>query len=452
MARPHNNAHSNGVETLAEETVVSSGEIPLSADHLWLLVRDFHATWHPAITSMEAQHDDRGGSIRAFTVEGEDTLYRERLTWFSDTDQTMAYTHLEGIAGVQDYNARLSVSSVANNQSTLTMTAELVAPTPRAAEIAAGTQSIFDDAISTIRTIANDQVGKSQVEETADSHHNDSIVSTEIRKIDGSPALAVSYRDSATTDSLCLFLHGIGGNKDNWQQQLAAVAPYTQAAALDLRGYGESELGDSQSTIEDYCDDILRVADSAGSNKLILAGLSYGAWIATSFAVRYPDRLSGLVLSGGCTGMSEASDKEREAFLRSREVPMSEGKTPADFAPDVLEVITGPNCPDAVRSELLASMQAIPSETYADALRCFTNPTQKFDFSSIFCPVLLMTGEADRLAPPGEIRQVAERIFKTASRPDVRFECLPGAGHVCNLEASGAYNAALIAYVQRIVQ
>ena len=58
--------------------------------------------------------------------------------------------------------------------------------------------------------------------------------------------------------------------------------------------------------MDGYCADILRVAKVLGARRLVLVGLSYGAWIATSFAMRHSDTLAGLVLSGGCTGMSEA--------------------------------------------------------------------------------------------------------------------------------------------------
>jgi pimeloyl-ACP methyl ester carboxylesterase len=86
-------------------------------------------------------------------------------------------------------------------------------------------------------------------------------------------------------------------------------------------------------------------------------------------------------------------------------------------------------------------MAAIPAATYRDALTCFTNPLERFDFSRLTMPVLMMTGEHDRLAPPAEIRGIAGRIWDSAPRPDVRFEVIPDAGHVCNVEQPEAYNA-----------
>ncbi|MEN9851124.1 MAG: hypothetical protein RL128_1287, partial [Pseudomonadota bacterium] len=257
-------------------------------------------------------------------------------------------------------------------------------------------------------------------------------------------------------DTLALFLHGIGGARHNWARQLAQAGHLMTACALDLRGYGDSSLGFEQSTVEDYCDDILRVMAHFSAKRLVLVGLSYGSWIATSFAMRHPEKLAGLVLSGGCTGMSEAGPEEREAFRVSREVPLNAGQVPADFAPAVVKVIAGPDAPDAIRDELLASMSAIPAATYRDALVCFTSPRERFDFARLTMPTLLMTGQHDRLAPPSEIRAVAGRILDAApqmqgARPDVQYETIPGVGHVCNVEGADAYNAALIPFLARLV-
>jgi hypothetical protein len=68
---------------------------------VWAVARDFGGAWHPWID----RHDPRGARcrrghlIRAFTVTGEDTVYREQQTYLSDSDRVLAYTHLDGIAG-----------------------------------------------------------------------------------------------------------------------------------------------------------------------------------------------------------------------------------------------------------------------------------------------------------------------------------------------------------------
>lgn len=428
---------------MAREQVHALGFSAADPAAVWAIARDFCGLWHPALATMRAERGPRGALIRAFTATGEDTLYREQLTWFSDSDRSYAYRHLEGIRGVESYNARLSVTAAERGGSVISMTASLTASPQRAAEIAEGTKAIFETGIKALAGLA-----EAEVVETPPAALP-APVAVETRMIDDLPRLAVSVTP-AKPGALVIFLHGIGGGRRNWLDQLGVVGHSAQAAALDLRGYGDSTLGPRQSTVDDYCADILRVVERLDAKRLVLVGLSYGSWIATSFAMRHPEMLAGLVLSGGCTGMSEAGPEEREAFRVSREVPMNAGQVPADFAPVVVKVLAGPDASDEIRQTLYDSMAAIPAATYRDALNCFTNPPERFDFARLTMPVLMMTGEHDRLAPPAEIRAVAGRIRDAAARPDVRFEIIPGAGHVCNVEKPGLYNRHLLTFLGRL--
>ena len=65
------------------------------------MLRDFCGAWHPAVARIWAERDGQGALIRAFTVTGEEGVYRERLTWFSDSQQSLGYARGQGIAGVE---------------------------------------------------------------------------------------------------------------------------------------------------------------------------------------------------------------------------------------------------------------------------------------------------------------------------------------------------------------
>ncbi|PSJ63983.1 alpha/beta fold hydrolase [Pseudaminobacter soli (ex Li et al. 2025)] len=421
------------------------GHCPASPEAVWAIAGDFCGHWHPGIVAIREERDERGSLIRAFTVHGEDTLYREQLTWFSDSDRSLGYTHLDGIAGIERYDARMTVSAGEGGGSVIEWTATVEAPDAvRAAAVCAGTRPVFEAGIAALSERA--QLGAATIQEGPPEP-----VATEDFSFGEQPRLSLTVtppRDGP----LCLFLHGIGGARWNWRAQLAAAGNVMRAAAVDLRGYGGSTLGANQSTIDDYCADILRIRDALGADKLVLVGLSYGSWIATSFAMRHPELLAGLVLSGGCTGMSEAGPEEREAFRVSREVPLDAGQTPADFAPAVVKVLAGPNASDEVKRQLFDSMAAIPAQTYRDALVCFTNPPERFDFSRLTMPVLMTTGEHDRLASPAEIRGVAGRILAEAPMADVRYETIADAGHVCNVEQPEAYSRILLDFLRKLPQ
>jgi len=428
---------------MPRESVHVHAHVAAEATAVWAVLRNFCGLWHPWVEGVREERDARGSLIRAFTVKGENRLYREQQTYLSDSDRVLAYTHIQGIADVDSYDARVTVTQSDAGGCFVTWTAQVSAPAARIGDICKGTRAVFEAGIAAL--------GQAVV---PDGRKGATVAPVPVfeQMIDDLPRLGLSVTPDLGDGRLCLFLHGIGGGRRNWHAQLGAAGHHIRSAAMDLRGYGDSTLGPRQSTVDDYCADILRVAEVLGAKRLVLVGLSYGSWIATSFAMRHREMLDGLVVSGGCTGMSEAGPEEREAFRVSREVPLNAGQVPADFAPTVVRMLAGPDAPDAVRAELLASMSAIPAPTYRDALICFTNPCERFDFSRLTMPVLLMTGEHDRLAPPSEIRGVAGRIWDGAARPDVRFEVIAGAGHVCNAEQPQAYNDRLCAFLAGLPQ
>ena len=426
---------------MARESVHCIGNSAASPDEIWRVVADFGVGWHPFVAWCEVETNTRGEVIRRFGAEGDEAVMIERLTYISHSDRVMSYTLVDGIEGAQRYTARLKITAN-GTESTITWHAYVDGASPRVGEIAAGTKAVFDVGIAALNAPVAPVVKRP----------NPVICKTETSVIEGTPrlALTVAPEGVSTAKTICILLHGIGGNRSNWDDQLTALGNQMPMVALDLRGYGDSTLGFSQTQIDDYFEDILVVMRQFGAEKLVLCGLSYGAWIAASFALRHPDLIAGLVLAGGCTGMSEADPDEREAFRVSREVPLDAGQTPADFADAVVEIIAGSNASSNAFQALRASMAAIPQDTYRDALNCFCNPPEKLNFAAVNFPVLLMTGEHDRLAQPSEIRAVSQR-FADVGAPFVGFEVIADAGHVCNLEQPDVVNAHLAQFFSMVL-
>ncbi len=428
---------------MAQRLVECERTICAPPDIIWQYVGDFWSDWHPAIKTSKRVVLDAGEETRVF-IGSDGNEYREQLTYFSNSDHCFQYSLTAGIEGVTAYGGSVELHGKGEASTVVKWAARMDVPEHAADAIAIGTKSIFEQGLD---WLANRElpIPKRPIAKASSV----SAAPTRRETIETQPVLSLLRAQQKETNTLVLFLHGIGGNAENWLPQLNGLGGNFNLAALDIRGYGKSALGDAASTIEDHCNDILKAMRHSGARKLILVGLSMGSWIATSFAMRYPKSLAGLVLAGGCTGMSEASSDVREGFRKSRSQPLLSGKTPADMAPEVLDTICGPQAPLEARKALQDSMASIPTATYLDALNCFCKPTEKFDFSRINCPVLMVTGEHDRLAPPAEIRAVSKRICADMQMQDMRFEVLENAGHVCNLEAPDAFNTLLADFLNR---
>ena len=109
---------------------------------------------------------------------------------------------------------------------------------------------------------------------------------------------AVAAPESGCKNAL-LFVHGSGGSQAKWTNQLAGLGQNFLTLAVDLPGHGDSE-GAPSREVQEYSDFVFDFIEQALGTKVILAGHSLGGAIAIDFALRFPDKLSGLILI--CTG------------------------------------------------------------------------------------------------------------------------------------------------------
>ena len=130
--------------------------------------------------------------------------------------------------------------------------------------------------------------------------------------VEPAPRLAVSVEGSGP---LVLFLHGIRGNRRNWNLQLPVFAQHFRAAAWDARGYGDSEDYDGPLQFDDFSSDLLRVLDFLGERKAHLVGLSMGGRIARNFALKHPQRVRTLTLANTSPGFDALTPEEVLKFV-----------------------------------------------------------------------------------------------------------------------------------------
>ena len=94
-----------------------------------------------------------------------------------------------------------------------------------------------------------------------------------------------------------VFIHGFGGQAEQWHYQMQKFAVENRVIALDLRGHGLSDKPytgyDMPQIIEDL-ETALTLLKVKG--KIVLVGHSFGGAIVTDYAFKHPDRVERLVL------------------------------------------------------------------------------------------------------------------------------------------------------------
>jgi len=233
-----------------------------------------------------------------------------------------------------------------------------------------------------------------------------------------------------------VLLHGCGLDDAqlSWAPVWPALTSHAQLLAPDLPGYGGSPLGRTAPTLEGYRRWLLAFLDAAGIKTAVLAGLSLGGAIALRTALDAPARVGGLVLLAPLRGQPTAPRRHDRLPRRLR--PTRPATRVALRHSDRLlrsTLRTLLHHPGAVTDGLAGQARALLTHPHAKAawpaLRNheagWARPRTYLTghLGAIGCPVLLLSGDHDRLVPPGDVRAAAARI------PHARFTLVADAGH-----------------------
>ncbi|MDB5351059.1 MAG: putative hydrolase or acyltransferase of alpha/beta superfamily [Planctomycetota bacterium] len=95
-----------------------------------------------------------------------------------------------------------------------------------------------------------------------------------------------------------VFQHGLGGDV-SIPCGLFSPPEGGRLISCDSRYHGETRpLGDpAKLNFDDIADDLLALLDHLGIDRVVVGGISMGAGLALNFAIRHPERTSGLILS-----------------------------------------------------------------------------------------------------------------------------------------------------------
>ena len=260
-------------------------------------------------------------------------------------------------------------------------------------------------------------------------------------RVPGAPGIAY---DTTGEGPVVVFLHGIGGNRTNWHDQLPAFADRGYCAvSWDARGYGLSDDYDGPLDFADFSHDLARLLDHLEVGRAHLVGLSMGGRILQDFFPRYPDRVATLVLCATFPGFDAALTPEKRAeFVRLRKAPLVAGKEPKDIAPVVAKTLIGPRATDAHFQRLVDSMTMLHKESYIKTIEASTLYDRSASLPDIAVPVLLVFGGGDTLALPA----VGERM--AAELPNSRLIVMPEAGHLVNIEFPEAFNEHVLGFLE----
>ena len=207
--------------------------------------------------------------------------------------------------------------------------------------------------------------------------------------------------------------------------------------APSLPGFGGTAVPRGDASMDDYADSVIAAMDAAKVDRAAVAGLSMGGYVAFALWRRHPDRVERLFLAD--TRAEADTEDARDKRLRLAALIREHGieallKTPPPWLrkgsphwDPLLKMIRG-QTPDGVAQGSIAMAN---------------RPDSRPDLPTIDVPTAVVVGEEDEITPLAMSKVISDAI------PGATLSIIPGAGHLSNLEAPTAFEAALRAWLRR---
>ncbi|MEZ2223835.1 alpha/beta fold hydrolase [Rhizobium sp. RCC_161_2] len=180
---------------------------------------------------------------------------------------------------------------------------------------------------------------------------------------------------------------------------------------VDRPGHGRSDIGGSENILPDgQADAIARLMEKRGIRKAIIVGHSFGGAIAAALAVRYPEKVVGLVFlspavypwPGGIAWYYQAARAPITGPLFSTIVALSIGLLAIDRA---TKEVFAPNSPPPGYIEKTKALQALRPIAFrhnAQEIAALSNWAEIASrrYHEIKAPTVIITGDADEIVSP----------------------------------------------------
>jgi 3-oxoadipate enol-lactonase len=232
----------------------------------------------------------------------------------------------------------------------------------------------------------------------------------------------------------------------SWGGQLRPLSATRTVVAYEARGQGSTALSLARVDLPAHVDDFAALVRALGlPTPLDLCGFSFGGRVSLAIAATRPDLVRRLVLSGvgldrGVVGRLIVGGWI--AALRTGDLEALARISLADIA--------GPTWlakhEDLVESMVTAVVQRNSFEGIRALFHATLRPPEGSPWAAstlaerVRCPVLVMGGAHDRLAPPEEVRELAVRMGG-------RHRIFADAGHTIPIEAAEAWRAAVLEHL-----
>ncbi len=237
-----------------------------------------------------------------------------------------------------------------------------------------------------------------------------------------------------------VMVHGLGGTTNVWSPIFGAIATGYRVVRMDLDGAGRTPMTGPIS-IDGLMRQVVGLMDGLGIDKAHLVGHSMGTIVCQHAGEHFPERVASLSLLGP---MMEPPAAARSALADRALAARQKGMLPIAEAicQGATSARTKQKNPVAMAfiRELLMGQDA---EGYASSCEALA-AAQVANLAKITCPVMLATGDEDRVAPQAAMEGLAQRLTS------VEMHLIENCGHWHTIEQPAVVGAYLKEFLAKV--
>jgi len=220
-----------------------------------------------------------------------------------------------------------------------------------------------------------------------------------------------------------LLLHPFPANHEFWLPVAQALSTRFRLILLDLRGHGDSDVGEGPATMEKHSADLARVMDDAQVGRAAMVGVSIGGYVLFEFWRKTRHRVAALGLWN--TKAPADSADARAGRLQAANDVLERGTEPffESMIPRLLGKSTPENRPDLVDGALRMMRKMSPVDVAQVQRGMAARPDSVETLKTINVPTLIVTGEEDIFTGIEEAQRMRQHISGSQLR------VIPKAGH-----------------------
>jgi 3-oxoadipate enol-lactonase len=220
-----------------------------------------------------------------------------------------------------------------------------------------------------------------------------------------------------------VLLHPFPANHEFWIPAAQTLITRYRVILPDLRGHGDSGVGEGPASMEKHAADLAYVMDDADVGRAPLVGVSIGGYLLFEFWRRHRGRVAAL---GLCNTKAQADSAEaRGGRLQAANDVLDHGTEPF-FESMILRLLgksTRETRPDLVEGALRMMRKMSPEDVAQVQRGMAERPDSVGTLKTINVPTLLITGDEDILTGVNEAELMRQHVS------DSQLRIIPKAGH-----------------------